>query len=77
MQRLDKLEVKLVVWPEFWEDVAADKMIMLLKPVMAVTTPRVFELTLTHSCKPDESPWKELPCQIRRVEFADLFQGYM
>lgn len=77
MQRLDKLEVKLVVWPEFWEDVAADKMIILLKPVMAVTNPRIFELTLTHSCRPDESPWKELPCQIRRVEFADLFQGYM
>jgi hypothetical protein len=74
MQGLDKQEVKLLAIGDNWKYIDADKATVLLKPAVAITRPKAFELTLTCPCPHDEAPWKALPCQTQRVECSDYFE---
>jgi hypothetical protein len=60
------LEVERYKWwsMENWEEVA------VLEPLMSVTTPEFFELTVPMARKADDGPWDALPCVVRREKMA-------
>ena len=71
MRGLSELRVKLVTYDEDWGTFDTEQGILLLKPVMEVTSPRFFELSLSFACKSDEALWEALPCHIRRTTGVD------
>jgi hypothetical protein len=70
MRGLKELHVKLVTGDELWQNMDTEKAIALLEPIMEVTAPEIFELSLPFPCISDEAPWKALPCRVRRT--ADI-----
>jgi hypothetical protein len=52
---------------ENWEEVA------VLEPIMGVTTPEFFELTVPLARKADDGAWDALPCVVRRQELASTY----
>jgi hypothetical protein len=72
MRGLSELRVKLATHDEDWgsfED--SEKVILLLKPVMEVTSPSFFELSLPFPCNSDEALWEALPCRLRRTRMVE------
>ncbi len=73
MKGLQELHVKLdIVHPdcEGWAGLSEAEAAALLEPLMSVTTPEVFELSVPFRCKPVEGPWGDLPCQFRWAQGA-------
>ncbi|KAH6668700.1 hypothetical protein B0J14DRAFT_487960, partial [Halenospora varia] len=67
MKNLQKLCVKLDVGRSGWEDMAVDRAVPLLKPIMEVTRPKEFRLELPFVFKSEdlEVPWRDLPYRMR------------
>jgi len=65
MEGLRELRVKLLARPGQWGAMTAAQMAILVEPIMHVTTPELFELTVPFSRKgEDKRPWRSLPCRL-------------
>lgn len=74
MKGLRDLRVKLNVLNTShskWENMTANEAASLLDPVMRLTTPTFFEITVPFPFRVDEDLWKALPCQVQRCEYVD------
>ena len=71
MEGLRDLHVKLVVTARLWENLSEEKTRDLIAPIMEVTRPKHFILSLPfrENLRDGEKVdlWSELPCTIRRV----------
>jgi hypothetical protein len=65
MEGLRKLYVDLYVDHTLWDTIRTADTSLLVKPIMAVTAPRYFELRLPFTCRLGKELWEELPCQIK------------
>lgn len=67
MKGLRELRVKLRFKPVLWRPMTADEAIVLLAPIMRVTTPEFFELSVPFACDGAEmEPWRRLPCRVKQ-----------
>jgi hypothetical protein len=67
MEGLRELYVDLYVDHTRWDIIRTADTSSLVKPIMAVTAPRYFELRLPFTCRLDKELWEGLPCQIKWI----------
>ena len=69
------LRVKLVLLEDDdWGYMSKDDKKSLLRPLMEVTAPILFELSLPEANSSDDALWEALPCQIRRINPREFFE---
>jgi len=75
MKGLQELRVELRFEPLPWRQMTADETAVLLAPIMHVTTPEFFELSVPFSCNgPYMEPWRALPCRINQYDPTGALQ---
>jgi len=67
MKGLRDLRIELVVSGPAWQNLQEAEAFAILEPLQAIMTPKDFELIFPYPIGSSETPFRALPCQVRRT----------